>query len=76
MTQVVWQVAACELHAIMQFVTIELCAMRIRPAAAECHRQPASNEQTCKSPQRMMHFLSASITAPAERNALGAMPAA
>ena len=30
---VVWQVAACELHDIMQLVTIEVCAIRNRVAA-------------------------------------------
>jgi hypothetical protein len=30
---VVWQLAACELHTIMQLVTVEVCAMRILPAA-------------------------------------------
>ena len=33
-TQVVWQAAACELHVIMQLVTVELCAKRIFPALA------------------------------------------
>jgi hypothetical protein len=32
-THVVWQLAACELHAIMQLVTVEVCATRILPAA-------------------------------------------
>jgi hypothetical protein len=36
-TQAVWQVAACELQAIMQFVTVEVCARRIFP-----HRMAAS----------------------------------
>jgi hypothetical protein len=31
--QVLWQLAACELHSIMQFVTVELCARRILPSA-------------------------------------------
>jgi hypothetical protein len=31
--QVLWQFAACELHSIMQFVTVELCARRILPSA-------------------------------------------
>lgn len=33
-TQPVWQVAACELQAIMQFVTVEVCANRIVAAKA------------------------------------------
>jgi hypothetical protein len=33
-TQVAWHVAACELHAIMQFVTAEVCASRIFAVAA------------------------------------------
>lgn len=32
--QVVWHIAACELHAIMQLVTVEVCASRIVPAAS------------------------------------------
>jgi hypothetical protein len=32
-TQAVWQFAAWELHDIMQFVVVELCASRILPAA-------------------------------------------
>jgi len=37
--QVVRQFAACELHDIMQFVTLEVCARWIRPVAraAEWH---------------------------------------
>ena len=56
-TQAVWQVAACELQVIMQFVTVEVCAKRIfspadvsvaNPATATManrtakHRMPAS----------------------------------
>ena len=50
MRQVVWQLAACELHAIMQFVTIEVWAMRIRPAActAEWHKAIANAPITSK----------------------------
>jgi hypothetical protein len=31
--QALWQVAACALHSIMQFVSVELCARRIFPSA-------------------------------------------
>jgi hypothetical protein len=31
--QVLWQVAACALQSIMQFVSVELCARRIFPSA-------------------------------------------
>ena len=50
MRQVVWQVAACELHAIMQLVTIEVWAVRIRPAActAEWHNAIANPPTTSK----------------------------
>lgn len=59
---VVWQVAACELQAIMQFVTAEVCARRILPAAStvECQiviaNPPAKNKRAI-APQRMMAFL-------------------
>jgi hypothetical protein len=33
--QPVWQLAACALHPIMQFVTVELCAKRILPLAID-----------------------------------------
>jgi hypothetical protein len=39
---VVWQDAACELHAIMQFVTVEVCASRTLPAANAFECQIAS----------------------------------
>ena len=32
-THVVWQVAACALQTIMQFVVVEVCARRIAPRA-------------------------------------------
>ena len=56
----VWQLAACELHAIMQLVTIEVCATRILPAAgpAEWHSaiaNPAPKIERAIAPQRMMH---------------------
>jgi hypothetical protein len=59
MRHVVWQVAACELHAIMQFVTFEVCAMRIFVAAcaAEWHSATANPPPTSKHaipPRRMM----------------------
>jgi hypothetical protein len=41
-TQAVWQVAACELQVIMQFVTVEVCAKRIFPAAAAPLAKPAT----------------------------------
>jgi hypothetical protein len=43
--QAVWHAAAWELHAIMQFVTVEVCARRIFPAAEtsaqNCVEHPA-----------------------------------
>ena len=68
---VVWQVAACELHAIMQLVTIELCATRIFPAAcpAEWHSasaNPAAKTERAIALRRMMHFLSAGIITPGD----------
>jgi hypothetical protein len=72
MRHVVWQLAACELHAIMQLVTIEVCATRNFPAAcpAACPAvwhsaiaNPAARDKRAIPPQRMMYFLSASIIA-------------
>jgi hypothetical protein len=56
MRHVVWQLAACELHAIMQLVTIEVCATRILPAAgpAEWHSaiaNPAPKIERAIAPQ-------------------------
>ena len=50
MRQVVWQVAACELHVIMQLVTVGVWAIRIRPAAcaAEWHNAIANPPTTSK----------------------------
>ena len=42
MTHVVWQLAAWELHNIMQFVTFEVCARRIRVAACTVELQIAT----------------------------------
>jgi len=39
---VVWQLAAWELHNIMQFVTFEVCARRIRVAACTVELQIAT----------------------------------
>jgi hypothetical protein len=39
---VVWQFAAWELHNIMQFVTFEVCARRIRVAACTVELQIAT----------------------------------
>ena len=39
---VVWQEAACELHAIMQLVTVEVCATRNRVAACPLELQIAT----------------------------------
>jgi hypothetical protein len=60
---VVWQDAACELHAIMQLVTAEVCATRILPAAspAECHSAIANPRQ-----KENAHFLSPGIIAPGD----------
>ena len=67
----VWQDAACELHAIMQLVTAEVCATRILPAAgpAECHSaiaNPAAKRERAIPPQRMVHFISPGIIAPGD----------
>jgi hypothetical protein len=40
--QVVWHVAACELQAIMQLVTIEVCAKRIFSPADASPAKPAT----------------------------------
>jgi hypothetical protein len=42
MMHVVWQLAAWELHNIMQFVTFEVCARRIRVAACTVELQIAT----------------------------------
>jgi hypothetical protein len=59
--QVVWQFAAAELHAIMQFVTVELCASRTLPpaCAAEWHNaraKPALKINAEIAPPRMHAF--------------------
>ena len=41
MTQAVWQFAACELHCIMQFVVVDVCANRIFPAADAAALMPS-----------------------------------
>ena len=69
MRQVVWQLAACELHDIMQFVTLEVCAMRVLAAACtgewySATANPAPKSNRVISPQCMMRFLSALIIAP------------
>jgi hypothetical protein len=66
MRHVVWQAAACELHAIMQLVTIEVCATRILPTAspAEWHSAMANPQAKSKRaipPQGMLRSLSPSI---------------
>jgi hypothetical protein len=71
MRHVVWQDAACELHAIMQLVTIEVCATRILPAASAVERQsaianPAAKSKRAIPPRRMVHVLSPSIIAPGD----------
>ena len=78
MRHVVWQDAACELHDIMQLVTIEVCATRIFPAArpAECPSaiaNPAAKSKRAIPPQLMVHFLSPSILPPGDRE--GNVPA-
>src|SRR5580704_17119816 len=40
--QVVWQVAACALHVIMQFVVVEVCAKRIFSPADAALAKPAT----------------------------------
>jgi hypothetical protein len=62
----------------MQFVTIELCARRVRAAACvmECHSGTANPPASIKRAnplQRMMHSFCASIVALAE--ARGNLPA-
>ena len=78
MRHVVWQDAACELHDIMQLVTIEVCATRSFPAAcpAECPSaiaNPAAKSKRAIPPQLMVHFLSPSIIAPGDKQ--GNVPA-
>jgi hypothetical protein len=41
-TQAVWQVAACELQAIMQFVTVKVCTRRIFSPADASLAKPAT----------------------------------
>jgi len=72
MRHVVWQDAACELHDIMQLVTIEVCAMRIFAAACPAEypsaiANPAAKSKRTIPPQRMVHFLSPSIIAPGDK---------
>ena len=72
----VWQDAACELHAITQLVTAEVCATRILPAAgpAECHSaiaNPAAKRERAIPPQRMVHFISPGIIAPGDGTGAG-----
>jgi hypothetical protein len=63
MMHVVWQLAAWELHNIMQFVTFEVCARRIREAACTVESQVATanaavHKITPAMPRRcMMLFL-------------------
>jgi hypothetical protein len=71
MRHVVWQDAACELHDIMQLVTIEVCATWIFPAAcpAECPSamaNPAAKSKRAIAPQLIVHFLSPDIIAPSD----------
>ena len=47
---VVWQEAACELHAIMQLVTLEVCANRIFPAALAAPTVPSIVVPSPKTP--------------------------
>jgi hypothetical protein len=47
-TQLVWHDAACELQAIMQLVTVDVCAKRILAAAAT-PANPSLAEQTNKT---------------------------
>jgi hypothetical protein len=74
MRHVVWQAAACELHAIMQLVTIEVCATRILLAAspAEWHSAMA-NPEAKSPPQGTLRSLSPSIIALGDRR--GNVPA-
>jgi hypothetical protein len=53
-TQVVWQVAACELHAIMQFVTVEDCAKRILPPADTALAKPITATTANKTAKHRM----------------------
>jgi hypothetical protein len=63
MMHVVWQLAAWELHNIMQFVTFEVCARRIRVPACTVELQVATanavvHKITLAMPRgRMMLFL-------------------
>ena len=53
-TQAVWQVAACELQAIMQFVTVEVCARRIFPPADASPAKPATATTVKRTAQHRM----------------------
>jgi hypothetical protein len=75
---VVWQDAACELHDIMQLVTIEVCATRIFPAASAVEYPSAIVNPAAKSkrgipPELMAHFLSPGIITPSDER--GNVPA-
>jgi hypothetical protein len=53
-TQAVWQVAACELQVIMQFVTVEVCAKRIFPPADASAAEPAIATMANKTAKHRM----------------------
>jgi hypothetical protein len=49
-THAVWQVAAWELHVIMQLVTVEVCASRIFPSAWATPNVPSVIAPSAKTP--------------------------
>jgi hypothetical protein len=71
--QVVWQFAAWELHAIMQLVTVDVCAMRMRVPASAVELQiaaanPADKIRPAITPGRMMpSFAEGHHNAPPQR---------
>jgi hypothetical protein len=65
---VVWQVAACELHAIMQRVTVELCARRIVAAALAAPPNPSQRAQADNTPIRATNRMTASPDRDHDRN--------
>jgi hypothetical protein len=52
--QLAWQVAACALQAIMQFVTAEVCARRIFPPADASLTKPATAATATRTAKHRM----------------------
>jgi hypothetical protein len=68
MRHVVWQVAACELHVIMQLVTVEVCARRIVAAALAAPPDLSQRAQADKTPIRTTNRMTASPDRDRDRN--------